>query len=125
MYSSSVQQDVFICDAVSLTSILQTTNLFPTGIKVVDILLPYIVGGKVGLFGGAGVGKTVLIMEYIRNLAYSHDGLSLFVGIGERSREAADLYDEMQESGIITFMVFITSAFSALSKVALVFGQMN
>jgi F-type H+-transporting ATPase subunit beta len=67
---------------VTITSILQTTSLFPTGIKVVDILLPYIVGGKVGLFGGAGVGKTVLIMEYIRNLAYSHNGLSLFAGIG-------------------------------------------
>ena len=76
-------------------------TLFETGIKVIDLLTPYRCGGKIGLFGGAGVGKTVLIMELIRNLAVEHSGLSLFAGVGERTREGNDLYCEMQESGII------------------------
>merc|ERR1712203_41988 len=78
-------------------------KLFETGIKVIDLLTPYKKGGKVGLFGGAGVGKTVVIMELIRNLAVEHKGLSLFAGVGERTREGNDLYCEMQDSGIISF----------------------
>ncbi|MGL4687519.1 MAG: F0F1 ATP synthase subunit beta [Fusobacteriaceae bacterium] len=87
-------------------------EIFETGIKVVDLLAPYIKGGKIGLFGGAGVGKTVLIMELINNIAKGHGGLSVFAGVGERTREGRDLYDEMRESGVI-------------SKTALVYGQMN
>jgi F-type H+-transporting ATPase subunit beta len=89
-----------------------TTEILETGIKVVDLLAPYSKGGKVGLFGGAGVGKTVLIMELIRNIAYEHGGYSVFAGVGERTREGNDLYLEMKESGVI-------------DKTALVFGQMN
>jgi len=89
-----------------------TTEMFETGIKVVDLLAPYAKGGKVGLFGGAGVGKTVLIQELIHNLAREHDGLSAFCGVGERSREGNDLWLEMKESGV-------------LEKTMLVFGQMN
>ena len=88
------------------------TEILETGIKVVDLLCPYSRGGKIGLFGGAGVGKTVLIMELIRNIAYEHGGYSVFAGVGERSREGNDLWNEMNESGVI-------------SKTALVFGQMN
>jgi len=87
-------------------------EMFETGIKVVDLLAPYQKGGKIGLFGGAGVGKTVLIQELINNIAKEHGGLSVFTGVGERSREGNDLYHEMIESGVI-------------SKTALVFGQMN
>jgi len=87
-------------------------EMFETGIKVVDLLAPYQKGGKIGLFGGAGVGKTVLIQELINNIAKEHGGLSVFTGVGERSREGNDLYHEMMESGVI-------------SKTALVFGQMN
>ena len=87
-------------------------EIFETGIKVVDLLAPYQKGGKIGLFGGAGVGKTVLIQELINNIAKEHGGLSVFTGVGERSREGNDLYHEMMESGVI-------------SKTALVFGQMN
>jgi F-type H+-transporting ATPase subunit beta len=83
-----------------------------TGIKVVDLICPYSKGGKIGLFGGAGVGKTVLIMELINNVAKQHGGLSVFTGVGERTREGNDLYNEMQESGVI-------------NKTALVYGQMN
>src|SRR5664279_5333994 len=83
-----------------------------TGIKVVDLLAPYAKGGKIGLFGGAGVGKTVLIMELIRNIATEHGGYSVFAGVGERTREGNDLYMEMKESKV-------------LDKTALVFGQMN
>ena len=83
-------------------------QLFETGIKVVDLLIPYKVGGKVGLFGGAGVGKTVVIMELIRNLAVEHGGISLFGGVGERTREGCDLYCEMQASGIIRLDVGVT-----------------
>jgi len=89
-----------------------TTEIFETGIKVVDLLEPYIKGGKTGLFGGAGVGKTVIIMELINNLAMAHGGTSVFTGVGERTREGTDLYLEMSESGVI-------------KKTCLVYGQMN
>lgn len=89
-----------------------TTEIFETGIKVVDLICPYAKGGKIGLFGGAGVGKTVLIMELINNIAKQHGGLSVFTGVGERTREGNDLYNEMKESGV-------------LNKTALVYGQMN
>ena len=89
-----------------------TTEILETGIKVVDLIAPYAKGGKIGLFGGAGVGKTVLIMELINNIAKQHGGLSVFTGVGERTREGNDLYNEMKESGV-------------LSKTALVYGQMN
>ncbi len=88
------------------------TEVLETGIKVVDLLAPYAKGGKIGLFGGAGVGKTVLIMELIRNIAYEHGGFSVFAGVGERTREGNDLYHEMIGSGVI-------------DKTAMVFGQMN
>lgn len=91
---------------------MPATEMFETGIKVIDLLAPYAKGGKVGLFGGAGVGKTVLIQELIRNIATEHDGFSVFTGVGERSREGNDLWHEMSESGV-------------LEKTALVFGQMN
>ena len=92
----------------------QSTKLemLETGIKVVDLLAPYQKGGKIGLFGGAGVGKTVLIMELINNIAKQHGGYSVFAGVGERTREGNDLYHEMKDSGV-------------LDKVALVYGQMN
>ena len=93
-------------------------SIFETGIKVVDLLAPYRRGGKIGLFGGAGVGKTVLIMELINNIAKAHGGVSVFGGVGERTREGNDLYMEMKESGVITETV-------TGSKVALVYGQMN
>ena len=99
-------------EAPAFTDIAPATELLETGIKVVDLLAPYAKGGKIGLFGGAGVGKTVLIMELIRNIAYEHGGYSVFAGVGERSREGNDLWNEMNESGVI-------------SKTALVFGQMN
>ncbi len=89
-----------------------TTEILETGIKVVDLICPYAKGGKIGLFGGAGVGKTVLIMELINNIAKQHGGISVFSGVGERTREGNDLYNEMKESGVI-------------NKTALVYGQMN
>jgi F-type H+-transporting ATPase subunit beta len=89
-----------------------TTEIFETGIKVIDLLEPYIKGGKTGLFGGAGVGKTVVIMELINNLAMAHGGTSVFTGVGERTREGTDLFNEMSESGVI-------------NKTVLVYGQMN
>merc|ERR1712203_263889 len=85
----------------SILNLKTSVTLFETGIKVVDLITPYKKGGKIGLFGGAGVGKTVVIMELIRNLAVEHGGLSLFSGVGERTREGNDLYNEMMESGII------------------------
>merc|ERR1712207_105632 len=88
---------------VSILSLGISLSLFETGIKVIDLITPYKKGGKIGLFGGAGVGKTVVIMELIRNLAVEHGGLSLFSGVGERTREGNDLYCEMQDSGIISF----------------------
>ena len=94
-------------------------SIFETGIKVVDLLAPYRRGGKIGLFGGAGVGKTVLIMELINNIAKAHGGVSVFGGVGERTREGNDLYQEMKESGVINSSNFKES------KVALVYGQMN
>ncbi len=90
----------------------QKTEILETGIKVIDLLCPFLKGGKVGLFGGAGVGKTVMIQELIRNIAQEHGGYSMFAGVGERTREGNDLYREMEESGV-------------LAKTALVFGQMN
>jgi F-type H+-transporting ATPase subunit beta len=87
-------------------------EIFETGIKVIDLIAPYVRGGKIGLFGGAGVGKTVLIQELIHNVALQHGGVSVFTGVGERTREGNDLYLEMQESGV-------------LDKVAMVYGQMN
>ena len=94
-------------------------SIFETGIKVVDLLAPYRRGGKIGLFGGAGVGKTVLIMELINNIAKAHGGVSVFGGVGERTREGNDLYQEMKESGVIN------GDSLSDSKVALVYGQMN
>jgi len=99
-------------DAPTVEELTPTTEMFETGIKVVDLLAPYAKGGKVGLFGGAGVGKTVIIQELIHNLAQEHGGLSAFCGVGERSREGNDLWLEMKESGV-------------LEKTMLVFGQMN
>lgn len=77
------------------------TEILETGIKVIDLLAPYIKGGKIGLFGGAGVGKTVLIQELIHNIAQEHNGISVFTGVGERTREGNDLYYEMKESGVL------------------------
>ncbi|MBR6090051.1 MAG: F0F1 ATP synthase subunit beta, partial [Anaerolineaceae bacterium] len=98
--------------APKYTEIVPSTDVLETGIKVIDLMTPYARGGKIGLFGGAGVGKTVLIMELIRNIAYEHNGYSVFAGVGERSREGNDLWNEMKDSGV-------------LDKTALVFGQMN
>src|SRR3954464_1080944 len=98
--------------APDVEDLIPTRDIFETGIKVIDLLAPYAQGGKVGLFGGAGVGKTVLIQELIRNIAEEHEGLSAFCGVGERSREGNDLWLEMTESGVI-------------DKTMLVFGQMN
>jgi F-type H+/Na+-transporting ATPase subunit beta len=95
------------------------TEILVTGIKVIDLLAPYAKGGKIGLFGGAGVGKTVLIMELINNIAKAHGGFSVFAGVGERTREGNDLYHEMMESGVINLEE------PSKSKVALVYGQMN
>ncbi|HMJ01132.1 MAG TPA: F0F1 ATP synthase subunit beta [Gaiellaceae bacterium] len=99
-------------DPPDFTDLEPTTEIFETGIKVIDLIAPYVKGGKVGLFGGAGVGKTVLIQELIHNVAREHGGVSVFCGVGERTREGNDLWLEMQESGVI-------------DKVALVYGQMN
>ncbi len=98
--------------APNLAEIVSSDDILETGIKVIDLMTPYVRGGKIGLFGGAGVGKTVLIMELIRNVAFQHDGYSVFAGVGERSREGNDLFCEMKQSGV-------------LNKTALVFGQMN
>tara|TARA_B100000427_G_scaffold273666_1_gene241465 strand:+ start:3908 stop:5302 length:1395 start_codon:yes stop_codon:yes gene_type:complete len=99
-------------EAPSFEEQSSVTEMFVTGIKIIDLLAPYPVGGKVGLFGGAGVGKTVLIMELIRNIAMEHGGYSVFTGVGERTREGNDLWLEMKESGV-------------LDKTSLVYGQMN
>lgn len=98
--------------APRFSEIVSSEEILETGIKVIDLMTPYVKGGKIGLFGGAGVGKTVLIMELIRNVAFEHDGYSVFAGVGERSREGHDLWNEMSQSGV-------------LNKTALVFGQMN
>nr|P30158.1 RecName: Full=ATP synthase subunit beta, chloroplastic; AltName: Full=ATP synthase F1 sector subunit beta; AltName: Full=F-ATPase subunit beta [Dictyota dichotoma]CAA47370.1 atpB [Dictyota dichotoma] len=105
--------------APSFTDLETKPAIFETGIKVVDLLAPYRRGGKIGLFGGAGVGKTVLIMELINNIAKAHGGVSVFGGVGERTREGNDLYMEMKESGVIN------ESNLSESKVALVYGQMN
>ena len=99
-------------EAPKLDDLTSKVEVFETGIKVIDLLAPYIKGGKIGLFGGAGVGKTVLIQELIHNVAQEHGGISVFSGVGERTREGNDLYFEMKESGVI-------------NKTAMVFGQMN
>jgi F-type H+-transporting ATPase subunit beta len=109
---SAAQYDSIHRAAPSFEEQQPTTNVLETGIKVIDLISPYAKGGKIGLFGGAGVGKTVIIMELIRNIATVHSGYSVFSGVGERSREGADLWKEMIESGVI-------------EKTALVFGQMN
>jgi F-type H+-transporting ATPase subunit beta len=105
--------------APKLTDLETKPSVFETGIKVVDLLAPYRRGGKIGLFGGAGVGKTVIIMELINNIAKAHGGVSVFGGVGERTREGNDLYAEMKESGVIN------EENISESKVALVYGQMN
>jgi len=105
--------------APAFTDLETKPSVFETGIKVVDLLAPYKRGGKIGLFGGAGVGKTVLIMELINNIARAHGGVSVFGGVGERTREGNDLYAEMKESGVINEQKLDDS------KVALVYGQMN
>src|SRR5215208_6538056 len=99
-------------DPPTFESLQPTMEIFETGIKVIDLVAPFVRGGKVGLFGGAGLGKTVLIQELIRNVAQEHEGYSVFAGVGERTREGNDLWLEMTESGVI-------------SSTALVFGQMN
>nr|YP_010537683.1 ATP synthase CF1 subunit beta [Tenuicylindrus belgicus]UYC31600.1 ATP synthase CF1 subunit beta [Tenuicylindrus belgicus] len=106
-------------DAPAFIDLETKPSIFETGIKVVDLLAPYRRGGKIGLFGGAGVGKTVLIMELINNIAKAHGGVSVFGGVGERTREGNDLYEEMKESGVIN------KSNLPESKVALVYGQMN
>nr|AYR06270.1 ATP synthase CF1 beta subunit [Renouxia sp.] len=105
--------------APAFTQLETKPSIFETGIKVVDLLAPYRRGGKIGLFGGAGVGKTVLIMELINNIAKAHGGVSVFGGVGERTREGNDLYEEMKESKVIN------EGNLSESKVALVYGQMN
>jgi F-type H+-transporting ATPase subunit beta len=106
-------------DAPKLTDLETKSSVFETGIKVIDLLTPYRRGGKIGLFGGAGVGKTVIMMELINNIATNHGGVSVFAGVGERTREGNDLYNEMMESGVIN------KDNLSESKIALVYGQMN
>src|SRR5690625_5173100 len=109
---TEIQRDPIHRDAPQFEDLSTETEILETGIKVVDLLAPYIKGGKIGLFGGAGVGKTVLIQELINNIALEHGGLSVFAGVGERTREGNDLYYEMKDSGVI-------------ANTAMVFGQMN
>merc|ERR1711968_47232 len=111
-------------DAPNITELETKPKVFETGIKVIDLLAPYRQGGKVGLFGGAGVGKTVLIQELINNIAKGHGGKSVFAGVGERTREGNDLYHEMIEAGVIKIAAD-GSTDTANSRVSLVFGQMN
>lgn len=115
-----IKTDKFLpihAEAPEFTEQSTTAEILVTGIKVVDLLAPYARGGKIGLFGGAGVGKTVFIQELINNIAKAHGGYSVFTGVGERTREGNDLYHEMQETSVIQL--------EGESKVALVFGQMN
>src|SRR5690625_3520098 len=109
---ADVRKDPIHRESPKFENLSTETQILETGIKVVDLLAPYIKGGKIGLFGGAGVGKTVLIQELINNIAQEHGGISVFAGVGERTREGNDLYYEMKDSGVIT-------------KTAMVFGQMN
>ncbi|MGJ9384730.1 F0F1 ATP synthase subunit beta [Salipaludibacillus neizhouensis] len=110
--ATDVQRDPIHREAPVYEELSTQTEILETGIKVVDLLAPYVKGGKIGLFGGAGVGKTVLIQELINNIAQEHGGISVFAGVGERTREGNDLYYEMKDSGVI-------------AKTAMVFGQMN
>ncbi|EKM3330464.1 F0F1 ATP synthase subunit beta [Listeria monocytogenes] len=109
---SDIKRNKIHREAPTFEQLATTTEILETGIKVVDLLAPYLKGGKIGLFGGAGVGKTVLIQELIHNIAQEHGGISVFAGVGERTREGNDLYFEMKDSGVI-------------EKTAMVFGQMN
>lgn len=109
---SSVVRHPIHRDAPEFDELATSTEILETGIKVIDLLAPYIRGGKIGLFGGAGVGKTVLIQELIHNIAQGHNGISVFTGVGERTREGNDMYHEMKESGV-------------LKQTAMVYGQMN
>lgn len=109
---ADVRRDSIHREAPSFDELSTTVEILETGIKVVDLLAPYIKGGKIGLFGGAGVGKTVLIQELINNIAQEHAGISVFAGVGERTREGNDLFFEMTDSGVI-------------KQTAMVFGQMN
>ncbi|EHY2316073.1 F0F1 ATP synthase subunit beta [Listeria monocytogenes] len=109
---SDIKRNKIHREAPTFNQLATTTEILETGIKVVDLLAPYLKGGKIGLFGGAGVGKTVLIQELIHNIAQEHGGISVFAGVGERTREGNDLYFEMKDSGVI-------------EKTAMVFGQMN
>src|SRR5690606_10290469 len=109
---AEARRDAIHKEAPTFEQLSTEVEILETGIKVVDLLAPYIKGGKIGLFGGAGVGKTVLIQELINNIAQEHGGISVFAGVGERTREGNDLYYEMKDSGVI-------------SKTAMVFGQMN
>ena len=109
---ADVRRDPIHREAPTFEKLSTKAEILETGIKVVDLLAPYIKGGKIGLFGGAGVGKTVLIQELINNIAQEHGGISVFAGVGERTREGNDLYHEMKDSGVI-------------EKTAMVFGQMN
>ena len=106
-------------EAPKFTELSPSTELLETGVKVIDLIIPFAKGGKVGLFGGAGVGKTVNMMELINNIATQHSGLSVFAGVGERTREGNDFYYEMQESGVVNVDDF------EQSKVSMVYGQMN
>ena len=106
-------------EAPKFTELSPSTELLETGVKVIDLIIPFATGGKVGLFGGAGVGKTVNMMELINNIATQHSGLSVFAGVGERTREGNDFYYEMQESGVVNVDDF------EKSKVSMVYGQMN
>ena len=117
--SSKMERPIHV-EAPAFKEQATETNVLETGIKVVDLLAPYAKGGKIGLFGGAGVGKTVLIMELINNIAKGHGGYSVFAGVGERTREGNDLYHEMMESGVIK-----EGDNKAGSKAVLVYGQMN
>ncbi|EGP7377071.1 F0F1 ATP synthase subunit beta [Listeria monocytogenes] len=109
---SDIKRNKIHREAPTFDQLATTTEILETGIKVIDLLAPYLKGGKIGLFGGAGVGKTVLIQELIHNIAQEHGGISVFAGVGERTREGNDLYFEMKDSGVI-------------EKTAMVFGQMN
>ena len=109
---ADVRRDPIHRTAPSFDELTTKTEILETGIKVVDLIAPYVKGGKIGLFGGAGVGKTVTIQELINNIAQEHGGISVFAGVGERTREGNDLYHEMKDSGVI-------------AKTAMVFGQMN
>lgn len=111
-FDSNAKRNPIHRDAPKYDNLTTSTEILETGIKVIDLLAPYVRGGKIGLFGGAGVGKTVLIQELIHNIAQEHNGISVFTGVGERTREGNDLYFEMKESGV-------------LEKTAMVFGQMN